>query len=104
MVMTALVVEDDTMMMNSLERSLESMGYNVVLQNYLDNQSAPEQLFDLAVVDGLGGSGIPFLKDVNAERKFLYTGDYEMVKKAKSAGLEVHMKPDSMEEILEVGK
>ena len=102
--MRALVVEDNLNVLNAIKNSLELRGYDVTSINYLNSKDIPKDRFDLAIVDGLDGDGVRVLGNVNAGRKFLYTGSFVIEKVVREAGLEVHPKGKSLKEILEVKK
>jgi ActR/RegA family two-component response regulator len=97
----ALVVEDNEKVLAVIKKSLEGRGYDVTSMLYNPSINIPTEKFDLAIVDGLNGNWIRVLADVDASRKFLYTGNGEMIKEAKKSGFEAYSKlGKSLREIL----
>ena len=97
---SVLVVEDDREIIELTTENLERRGYSVTPINYLKTQEIPTERFDIAIVDGLNGEGIRVLQDIDAERKFLYSGDYALIEEAEEGGLEAHSKLISLKKIL----
>ena len=96
---TALIVEDDKMLLKALAGNLTERGFDVV-QVFYPFANVPKDRFDFAIVDGLKGYEINVLKNVDAERRVLYSAIDEMVTKAKKIGEEAYLKPTSMSVIM----
>ena len=98
---TALVVEDHPTVLEALERNLGDRGYEVKTAfNARDAKKYSDERFDLVIIDGLNGECFDVYDMIDAQRKFIFTGNNYIIKQAKEKGIEVHCKSENLRDIL----
>lgn len=98
---TALIVDDDRNVLESLERNVSDREYGVTAaSSFEEAKRYSDKIFDLSIIDSLGGKCFELYDIINAKRKFIYTGDWRIEKEAEKRNKECYPKCKSLSDIL----
>lgn len=99
---SVLIVDDDPLMLNVYRVVVGSCGeYELTTACSPDEaREYKDREFDVLVLDGLNGDCFDLYDELNAGRKMIVSGSLEMCDRAKENGIEAHMKPVFLPEIL----
>ena len=77
-------------------------GYDVTHVNSLESREIPAEKFDTAVVSGLNGWGASILLSVEADRRILYSSNFDKryARILKLAGIETHQRSEPITRFL----
>lgn len=96
---TLLIVEDDRDLLGMYKLSLGG-DYNITPIFYEGVRTEiPKRRFDIAFLDGLHGDCINVMGRINAKKKFIVSGNCDIVKMATNENLKAVMKPVNLNKL-----